>query len=110
MLLAEVGYPTAEACASSEAQQAAFVDAVLAAWDRHAARIPFVAFLWLTDLSPADADALTRLYFGDTPFPTRARFREYLRTLGLRRHDGADKPALGTLRRALAARGWPLSP
>jgi hypothetical protein len=61
-----------------------------------------MAWLWLTDLSQEQTDQLL-IYYG---FPGATTFGEYLRTLGARRYDGTEKPALVELRRQLTARGW----
>ena len=104
---AEVGLPSSATNGSSEDNQAAFVSAIFRAWDAHASQIRFVAHLWLTDLSDSSAQAFVG-YYGLTGQPDAERFKEYLRTLGLRRYDGAgsDKPAFTRLKQELAARGW----
>ncbi|MBC7805213.1 MAG: hypothetical protein H7145_03585 [Akkermansiaceae bacterium] len=40
----EAGYPSSPDCKSDEAKQACFVESAFAAWDKHAAQVPTVAF------------------------------------------------------------------
>ncbi len=91
----EVGYPSSAACGSSESAQEKFVQEIFKAWDAHADRIPFVAFLNQTDWSAADVDSLTKYYGLATP-----EFKGYLGSLGLRTWPGSgtDKPGWSTLR------------
>jgi hypothetical protein len=105
--LAEVGLPSSTTNGSSDDNQAAFVGEVFRVWDAHAARIPFVAYLWLSDLSEQSAESFVA-YYGATGSPDVERFKEYLRTLGLRRFAGAgsDKPAFTRLKAELSRRGW----
>ena len=49
--LLEAGYPSASACGSSPQQQAAFIDAMFAAWDKHVDAVPLINFVWTCDLS-----------------------------------------------------------
>jgi hypothetical protein len=104
---AEVGLPSSAINGSSEDNQAAFVSEVFRVWDAHANRIPFVAYLWLSDLSEAQAQSFVA-YYGATGSPDAERFKEYLRTLGLRRFPaaGADKPGFTRLKQELSTRGW----
>lgn len=106
-LVAEVGLPSSPTDGSSEDNQAAFVGEVFRVWDVHANRIPFVAYLWLSDLSEQQAQSFVT-YYGANGSPDTERFKEYLRTLGLRRFPGggADKLAFTRLKRELSARGW----
>ena len=99
----EAGYPSSAACDSSEQAQAEFVREVFKAWDAHADRIPFLAFLSQTDWPPAVVDDLSAYYHLSTP-----GFKGYLGSLGLRTWSGTgtDKPAWSTLRTEAAARGW----
>lgn len=97
----EAGYQSATTCASSEALQAAFVSCLFAAWDQHADRIPAVNYLWLHDRPETQIEEFSGYYGSWDP-----RFREYLRTLGMRRHDGTDKPAFAQFKNQAASRGW----
>lgn len=101
--IVEAGYPSSAHCNSSEEKQAAFVESVFAAWDRHRDRIHAVYFSWLTDLPQSAVDGFAA-YYG---VKSKA-FGEFLRTLGLRTHPGSgtDKPAFGALKREAKARGW----
>jgi len=103
--LQECGYPSGSGAGSSEADQAAFIDAVFAAWDQLATRIVHIDFTWQHDVSDATADAWVSEY-GMAGHLHAAAFRSYLRTLGLRHHDGSAKPAWERLVAAAAARGW----
>ena len=104
---AEVGLPSSATDGSSEDNQAAFVGEIFHVWDAHASRIPFVAYLWSSDLSEQQAQSFVA-YYGATGAPDTERFKEYLRTLGLRRFPGggADKPGFIRLKQELSRRGW----
>jgi hypothetical protein len=104
---AEVGAPSSTTNGGSEDSQAAFVGEIFRVWDAHASRIPFVAYLWLSDLSEQSAQSFVA-YYGASGSPDTERFKEYLRTLGLRSFpgNGADKPAFTRLKRELSSRGW----
>ena len=97
----EAGFPTAAACGSDESQQAAFVSAVFAGWDRHADRIPLLAFRELLD---ADADVVkaraARAARADAPFLA------FLGSLGLKAGDGRKKQGWSALSRDAKARGF----
>jgi hypothetical protein len=97
----EAGFPTAAACGSDEAQQAAFVTALFAGWDRHADRIPVLA---LRELLDADADVVkaraARAGRADAPFVA------FLGTLGLQGGDGRKKQGWGAFQREARARGF----
>jgi hypothetical protein len=97
----EVGYPSGEDNASSEAMQAAFIHHFFCAWDQHAEAIQLVSFTFLTDMTRQTAESLGGYYSLDD----RA-FGSYLATLGLRDQDGREKPALEQMRQEAAARGW----
>ena len=100
----EIGYPTSSTLGSSDEKQREFAAQVFTAWDRHSSRIKYVGWLWLTDLSPqATADLVSYYGVGGT---IAVRFGEYLRTLGIRNHDGTSKSAYTALTELLEARGW----
>lgn len=103
----ETGYQTSELCNSSEARQAEYITEVFRWWDEHAEQVPYLAFLWLTDLSSADTENFVQLY-GLAGQPGAALFAEYLRTLGLRTYaeDGADKEGFRRLSAELEKRNW----
>ncbi|MFN0181492.1 MAG: hypothetical protein ACKVZ0_22000 [Gemmatimonadales bacterium] len=100
----EIGYPTSGTLGSSDEKQRQFAASVFEAWDRHADRVRFLGWLWLTDRSVAETDGLVRYYGLGGPLGNR--FGEYLRTLGLRTHAGVAKPAYTDLAAMLDARGW----
>lgn len=90
--LSELGYPSG-GCGSSEAGQRDFIEAAFAAWAQNADSIPLVTLVWLHDISEEQLATYTDYYgIGDDCFA------RYLGTLGLRGHDGTDKPAFEWLR------------
>ncbi|MBB3204924.1 hypothetical protein FHS27_000691 [Rhodopirellula rubra] len=97
--LLEAGYPSGSACGSSLAQQAAFVDAMFAAWDKHVEAVPVINFVWTCDLSESEVNAMTKYYGVELP-----AFAEYLGTLGLQTNDGKNKPAWNRVRENVANR------
>jgi len=99
----EAGYPTSEKNRSSEALQAQFIHELFAAWDAHAAQIPVIELVWLTDLPESAVRDFTGYYGVSAPV-----FAEYLRPLGLRTYPGhgADKLGFAALRAETTARGW----
>lgn len=103
--LQECGMSSGADCGSSEVQQAEFVTAVFEAWDDLADRITQIDFAWQTDVSDAQASQWVSDY-GMSGSPDADAFYAYLRTLGLRRHDGTPKPAWDRLVTEAAARGW----
>jgi hypothetical protein len=86
---------------SSEEVQAQFVRNVFTFWDRNHARMPVVNFTWMHDISQEALDS-----YGDYYGLYDRRFLAFLGTLGLRTHDGHDKPAFKALREEAVARGW----
>ena len=99
----EAGYPTSDSCNSSEAKQAEFVREVFDAWDTFYDEVEVVSFSGLTDISQVQVDEFA-LYFGITD----ERFKEFLRTLGLRTYEGAgtDKQGFTAFVEEAEARGW----
>ncbi len=91
VFLTELGYPSG-GCGGSEGEQADFVRRAL---DRVAddPRVGLVTLVWMHDLSDAEVAGYATYYGvgGDC-------FAGYLATLGLRTHDGTDKPAFTYLR------------
>lgn len=87
-LLQEAGYPAAALLGSSEQKQAAFIDALFDAAERHAARLQMVNVFLLHDFGDALVDSFLKYY----RLPN-ARFRAYLATLGLKQADGTPRPA-----------------
>lgn len=85
--LSELGYPS-DGCGSTEAGQREFVEAAFAAWSEQAGQIPLVTLVWLHDISEAELARFVEYYGVDDDC-----FARYLGSLGLRHHDGSDKPA-----------------
>lgn len=99
--LLEVGYPSGEDNHSSYELQAAFIHELFRAWDDHAEEIPLLNYTWMTDVSGEAVHQMTTYYrFGGRGFVS------YLATLGLRTHQGQDKPAFTQWATETAARGW----
>lgn len=85
--LSELGYPS-DGCGSTETGQQEFLAAAFKAWSQHADRVPLVTLVWLHDISEDELETYTDYYgVGDNCFA------RYLGSLGLRHHDGTDKPA-----------------
>jgi len=101
LFLLETGYPSGKDNQSSEPQQAEYIEAVFRAWDTHIDSIHMVNFVWLCDMSKEEVDAMTRYYSVETP-----AFASFLGTLGLKTHQGEDKPAFVSLKRCAGLRGW----
>jgi len=97
----ECGYPSSPDTNSSLEMQRWFVVEAFKAWDRHAAQIENVCFFMQHDWSAATVDGFLVYYGIATP-----AFRGYLASLGLRTHDGTDKPAWNEFKAQAAARGW----
>ena len=97
------GFPSSPAIASSEAAQADFVGEAFRVWDLHCERVPYFGFFTLNEYGQQTSQDLASALGSSDP-----RFKEYLRTLGLRTYEGAgaDKPAFGALIDAAHARGW----
>ena len=110
VFLQEIGYPSGALSGSSDFKQQDFVQNVFAAWDRYADRIGYASFVRVQDWSQTEADRAASSPPYNMPYPA---FAEFLRTLGMRTYpsSGQDKPALATLFREAAGRGWsPVSP
>ncbi|MEL6864210.1 MAG: T9SS type A sorting domain-containing protein, partial [Bacteroidota bacterium] len=99
----ECGYASSSICNSSEDQQADFFSEVFKAWDEHANRIQYLTIFKSTDWSQEEVDNF-ELYYGISDL----RFKEYLRTLGLRTYAGSgmNKLAYERLLCELESRGF----
>ncbi len=97
----EAGYQSATTCASSESLQASFVQHLFNAWDQQLGHVSLIHYVWLHDRSVSDVDTFSTYYGSWDP-----RFREYLRTLGLRTYNGQDKAGLAVFKQQAAERGW----
>jgi hypothetical protein len=89
VVLQEVGYPSDPVLSSSEDAQAQFVTAVIGAWRAAGPAIPMLNWFALGDFNPELCSTFT-VYYG---LPNDRNFGAYLCSLGLRRVDGAAKPA-----------------
>jgi hypothetical protein len=89
LVLQEVGYPSADLLASSEAEQAQFITNVFTAWREQEQAIPFLSVFLMHDLTPAICDGLGT-YYG---LPDNAPFEAFLCSLGLRAANGTPKLA-----------------
>lgn len=99
----EIGYQTSSTNNSSTTQQADFYTQFFTQWDRSISQIQAVNMVRLNDVSLTTAQNLA------TPFGIADHaFVEYLRTLGLRNHNGSgtDKVALSRVKQLLEDRGW----
>jgi hypothetical protein len=97
----EIGYPSGTLCISSEELQRRFVENVFSAWDAHDDAVTLVNFEWLHDLSQSEVDWYAEFFGISDP-----RFKEYIKTLGLRYFNGAEKTAFKELAAQADARGW----
>ncbi len=87
VFLTETGYPSG-GCGSSAALQAQYFQALFKALKPRSADIPLVMLNWLHDIPADSLKGYAQYYGASTPC-----FLSYLATLGLRTHDGQDKPA-----------------
>jgi len=92
VFLTETGYPSG-GCGASEALQTQYFQELFKALRRRATDIPLVMLVWLHDISPESLQSFSRYYGSSNPC-----FLSYLATLGLRSHDGRDKPAFTWLK------------
>ena len=101
ILFLEAGYPSGTLCASSEELQKRFVENMFSAWDTYDDVVMAINFEWLHDLTQSQVDMYAE-YFGISD----PRFKEYLKTLGLRYSNGSEKAAFSELVMQADARGW----
>ena len=102
--LQEVGYPSAPGLSSSPLKQAEFFSTIIPLIEARPQIVQANIFC-MHDFSPKLADMLTSYYgFGWAPGVFVRPFKEFLMTLGLRTHDGQDKPAWTAVQKALLAR------
>lgn len=87
IFLTETDYPSG-GCGSSETLQTQYFQALFNALETRAIEIPLVMLVWLHDISPESLQYYAQYYGTSNPC-----FLSYLGTLGLRRHNGRDKPA-----------------
>lgn len=105
MFLEECGYAGSETCNSSDAEQSDFIGNMFRIWDKYRDRLLFMGFLWLHDLSPAQAQ-LFAVQYGISGQQGEEAFTEYVRSCGLRQFNGAAKPAFLRLKTEAGDRGW----
>ncbi|MCP4161866.1 MAG: hypothetical protein GY760_17470 [Deltaproteobacteria bacterium] len=96
----EIGYQTSSDCNSSVQKQSRFICNVFHAWDQHK-DIKLMMFARLNDVTHDKAEEL-----GGPYNVTNDKFIEYLRTLGIRTHDGVLKEGFSELRDHTNIRGW----
>ncbi len=98
----ECGYPSSDSCNSSEQKQAEFIQNVFSAWDDFSDNIKFISFFRLTDWSQTAVDSFA-VYYNLHDI----KFKEFLRTLGIRTYagDGTHKQAYLTLQNEALLRG-----
>ncbi len=103
IIFPECGYPSSETCLSSEQLQSDFYDSVFVAWDEQYDHIKYIGMFTLTDWSQWIVDLLA-LYYGITD----EKFKEYLRTLGLRNYPETEGNKLSyyTVQQEAQARGF----
>ncbi|MCK5615239.1 glycosyl hydrolase 53 family protein [Candidatus Pacearchaeota archaeon] len=89
----EAGYPTSPTLGSSEIKQANFISELFSFANSNS-RITVINIEWLHDKSTKEVNDFAK-YYGLSD----SRFKEYLRTLGLRTNSGEDKEALRVMRR-----------
>ncbi|MGH9628889.1 MAG: hypothetical protein ACRD7E_11240 [Bryobacteraceae bacterium] len=99
--IVETGYPTASSLGSSESKQSQFIREVFKAWDEHEPRLRSVVFSWLTDLPTSAVESYSKYYSLHDK-----KFKDYLRTLGLRTYSsgGKDKSSFQVLKSEAAKR------
>ncbi len=105
ILMQECGYATSPLCSGSDSAQASFVRDVFTIWDRHADQMVYVAFLWLNDISGAQAQSET-VYYGLNGTSVDQAFTAYIGSLGLCDSLGVPKAGFLTLQQAAGKRGW----
>jgi hypothetical protein len=74
---------------------------MFSAWDEHDYAVSAIIFEWLHDLPQSEVDWYAEFFGIYDP-----RFKEYLKTLGLRYYSGTEKAAFGELLLQAGARGW----
>lgn len=99
----EAGFPSSKNNGSSLKLQAAFVQALFAAWDAHADQIRSITLSVEHDYGPAHVDAICAFYGKESD-----HYASFIGSIGLRTWDdhGAPKPAWDALLQETAARGW----
>lgn len=101
VVLQEAGYPSGAAIGSSEEKQALFYRVLLGAL-KERPQFRFASLFLLHDFAPKLCDDLIGYYgFEKAPQGPKAKFREFLCTLGLKKHDGTPKPAWREVRETL---------
>jgi hypothetical protein len=104
LVLEETGYATSAICQGSEEKQKQYIETIFQWWDLHAQRVPFIGFLWLSDLSTDQAQEFAR----DYGLPNNPVFSEYLRTTAFRTwpQKGEDKRGFQQLKLEAQRREW----
>ena len=104
IVLEETGYATSTVCNSSDEKQKEYIKNIFKWWDKNTLTVPYIGFLWLNDLSVAEANQ----YATDYGLPGNNTFKEYLRTPALRTWNGKGKDKSGfiQLKNEAYTRGW----
>ncbi len=93
----EAGFPSSEGLGSSQARQAKFFDTFISAL-RGRDQIKMASLFMLHDFTQEHCDMFTGYYgFAKAPKGTKAKFRDFICTLGLKTSDGKEKQAWKTV-------------
>lgn len=96
-----VAYPSATLCNSSEDQQKQAITDIFKNWDKYQDKIPYLSYFTYSDFSQQQVDDIASASGNNNPVA-----KEYLRTVGLIRNDGTDKPAISEFQNQAKSRGW----
>ncbi|MEZ0262510.1 MAG: hypothetical protein ACAH80_16015 [Alphaproteobacteria bacterium] len=101
LLLQEVGYPSGAVVGSSEETQAAFFKEAMnqIKWRPE---IKFAGLFMLHDFDGKFCDELVKYYgFTGAPDDIKAKFRDFLCTLGVKTFEGKEKPAWAAVKQGM---------
>jgi hypothetical protein len=96
-----VAYPSSTLCNSSENQQKQAITDIFKNWDKYKDKIPYLSYFTYSDFSQQQVDDIFSASGNNDPIA-----KDYLRTVGLIRHDGTDKPAISEFQNQAKSRGW----
>jgi len=94
-------YPSSTTCNSSDDLQKQAITDLFKYWDKYQDKIPYLAYFAYSDFSQQQVDDIASASGNNDPIA-----KEYLRTVGLIRYDGTDKPAIGEFQSQAKSRGW----